>query len=521
MKSKTIFKLFLSVLIFFQTLHLTAQPATGCFSIDYITYQVAYSVANTYDGGIIITGNAFYIGAGYENIFVTKLSSQFVVEWTKILGGTYYDEAFSIIQTADSGYAIAGNSELSFSNAYSNVYVVRLDSSGTILWSKTIGGIDTDAGSSIIQTSDGGFAIAGYSDSFTPHSAYLVKLDASGTLQWTSTAYGLNNLLSAATAIIQTIDNGYAIAGYSDNKMFVVKYSAAGTPQWNKTIEAGLAAVCNDFFQNSSGEFVLAGYVNLSGTSDVLVVKLDSTGNLIWSKTIGGAQNEIANEVLETNDKGIAISGSTNSFGGGLENAYLIKLDSLGNIMWTQTYGDSVKTAFYSMVKSENNGFILVGSINRLQGSGENTYIVKVDSLGNSCGCNSGSGGIVDTLGVLGTGAMFGAGGVETTFGTSSPLNIAITTICNSLSMPHHELHQEFSLYPNPSCQYTTFQVSFPMVNSTITLYNAMGQKVEQFQNINGQSYNISTANIPPGIYFLNMSQQNQNLVSTKLIIIN
>jgi hypothetical protein len=190
----------------------------------------------------------------------------------------------SLIQTSVGGYAIAGFT-ISFGAGRGDAYVVKLDANGNLLWTKTIGGESDDWGNSLIQTSDGGYVIAGYTKSFGAGDwdVYVVKLDANGNLQWTKTIGGENEDLGSS--LIQTSDGGYAIAGTT------IYFGAGG---W-----------------------------------DVYVVKLDAKGNLQWTKTIGGKNEDGGSSIIQTSDGGYVIAGHTESFGAG--DVYLVKLDKNGN----------------------------------------------------------------------------------------------------------------------------------------------------------------------------------------------
>jgi len=205
----------------------------------------------------------------------------------KAIGGPAIEVGSSLIQTSDGGYAIAGTTT-SFGAGSEDVYLVKLDANGNLQWTKTIGGENEDLGSSLIQTSDGGYAIAGTTNSVGAGrgDVYLVKLDANGNLQWTKTIGGKN--ADGGSSIIQTSDGGYAIAGYT--KSF-------GAGDW-------------DFY----------------------VVKLDANGNLQWTKTIGAKnKNYSKSSLIQTSDGGYAIAGYTSSFGAGETDVYVIKLDKNGN----------------------------------------------------------------------------------------------------------------------------------------------------------------------------------------------
>jgi len=178
--------------------------------------EKGHSLIQTSDGGYAIAGSTESFGAGKWDVYVIKLDANGNLQWTKTIGGPKYDYGYSLIQTSDGGYAIAGTT-YSFGAGREDVYVVKLDASGNLQWTKTIGGENWDAGRSLIQTSDGGYAIAGHSFGAGGNDVYLVKLDANGNLQWTKTIGGPNGegilLFHVPDDIIQTSDGGYAIAG--------------------------------------------------------------------------------------------------------------------------------------------------------------------------------------------------------------------------------------------------------------------------------------------------------------------
>ncbi len=215
------------------------------------------------------------------------------------IGGIHFDVGNSIVQTSDKELAVAGYTD-TYGAGINDAYIVNLDSAGNLKWTKTIGGTNWDEGNSIIQTSDKGLAIAGWTDSYGSGNAdvYVIKLDSAGNLKWTKTIGGTN--VDAGNSIVQTSDKGLAIAGYTE----------------------------------SFG----------AGNYDVYVVKLDSAGNLKWTKTIGGTNNDFGYSIVQTSDKGLAIAGWTDSYGAGNYDVYLIKLDSAGNLCSTTGSGGSVNS---------------------------------------------------------------------------------------------------------------------------------------------------------------------------------
>ena len=172
------------------------------------------SLIQTSDGSYAIAGTTKSFGAGERDVYVVKLDAKGNLQWTKTIGGKEDDKGYSLIQTSDGGYAIAGVTK-SFGAGERDVYVVKLDAKGNLQWTKTIGGPESEVGNSLIQTSDGGYAITGTTGSFGAGEAdvYVVKLDANGNLQWTKTIGGPE--YDRGESLIQTSDGGYAIAGFT------------------------------------------------------------------------------------------------------------------------------------------------------------------------------------------------------------------------------------------------------------------------------------------------------------------
>jgi hypothetical protein len=145
-----------------------------------------------------------------------KIDGSGNVQWTKTIGGSSDDFAYSIIQSSDGGYVVAGETN-SFGAGSSDFWVVKLDSSGNVVWTKTIGWSSGDYANSIIQSSDGGYVVAGYTWSFGAGGPdfYVVKLDSSGNVIWTKTIGGSDH--DEAYSIIQSSDGGYVVAGYTES----------------------------------------------------------------------------------------------------------------------------------------------------------------------------------------------------------------------------------------------------------------------------------------------------------------
>jgi len=301
-------------------------------------WEEGKSLIQTSDGGYAIAGYTRSFGAGEADVYVVKLDANGNLQWTKTIGGEKDEVGFSLIQTSDGSYAIAGTTT-SFGAGEADVYVVKLDANGNLQWTKTIGGPGYEIGFSLIQTSDGGYAIAGLTPSLGAGGldVYVVKLDANGNLQWTKTIGG--PAIENGSSLVQTSDGGYAIAGSTRSfgagevDVYVVKLDANGNLQWTKTIGGEKDEVGFSLIQTSDGGYAITGKTNSFGAGDydVYVVKLDAHGNLQWTKTIGGENEDLGLSLIQTSDGGYAIAGKTESFGTGGDDVYVVKLDKNGN----------------------------------------------------------------------------------------------------------------------------------------------------------------------------------------------
>jgi len=355
----------------------------------------------------------------------------------KAIGGPESEEGNSLIQTSDGGYAIAGYTK-SFGAGNYDVYVIKLDANGNLQWTKTIGGPESEEGNSLIQTPDGGYVIAGSTRSFGAGEAdvYVVKLDAKGNLQWTKTIGGLNRDWSSS--LIQTSDGGYAIAGHTESfgageaDVYVVKLDAKGNLQWTKTIggkytDAGLSLI-----QTSDGGYAIAGHTESfgAGRGDVYVVKLDANGNFQWTKTIGELYSEEGYSLIQTSDGGYAIAGATKSFGAGGEDVYVVKLDANGNLQWSKTIGGKSDEKGYSLIQTSDGGYVIAGYTKSFGAGETDVYVIKLDKNGNAC-CAVSQTSQVRSRGRLGSPtSSIGSGGTLTTPTPSTSSGGTLTNQC-------------------------------------------------------------------------------------------
>jgi len=359
------------------------------------TYEdKASSVQQTSDGGYIVAGYTESFGAGGD-IFLIKTDASGNVIWAKTYGGTDYDWVSSVQQTSDGGYIVAGGTTSFGAGWDADIFLIKTDASGNVQWAKTYGGTGWDYASSVQQTSDGGYVVAGYTNSFgASGDILLIKTDANGNIIWAKTYGGTSS--DWASSVQQTSDGGYIVVGttYSfgagGDDIFLIKTDANGNIIWAKTYGGTNGEGASSVQQTSNGGYIVAGYTLSFGagySSDVFLVKTDANGNVQWAKTYGGANMDYASSVQQTSDGGYIVAGYTGSFGAGSD-IFLIKTDANGNIIWAKAYRGPNYHQNFSAQQTSDGGYIVAGmTYSSIVGSRE-VLLIKTDANGNIGSCS-------------------------------------------------------------------------------------------------------------------------------------
>jgi hypothetical protein len=345
--------------------------------------DVAWTLVQTGDGGYAIAGRTASFGAGSDDFWLVKTDAAGTVQWNQTYGGTYLDEAAALVQTTDGGYALAGTTT-SFGVGGADAWLVKTDANGTMQWNKTYGGTLDDVANAIVQTKDGGYALAAWTGSFGAGDwdFWLVKTDVNGIVQWNNTYGGTSRDKTAA--LVQTTDGGYALTGETLSfgagnwDSWLVKIDSAGNAQWNKTYGGAGVDEAYALVQTRDGGYTLAGTTTSSGAGswDFWLVKTDASGTMQWNKTYGGANIDDAYALVQTSDGGYALTGRTRSFNAGMIDAWLVKTDASGNMQWNKTYGETLDIWAYALVQTTDGGYALAGYRSSLAAD---FWLVKTD----------------------------------------------------------------------------------------------------------------------------------------------
>ncbi|HEX2786587.1 MAG TPA: T9SS type A sorting domain-containing protein [Ignavibacteria bacterium] len=460
--------------IFLSTLYATAfaqnlfQVAVGGSGSD-----IAYTIIQTDDGGYVAAGSTNSFGAGLNDIYIVKINSNGLLLWTKTFGGSGADNANCIIQTSDGGYIVAGSTN-SFGAGLLDVMVLKINFTGNLEWFKVFGGEDIDFANSIIQTSDNSYIIAGETYSFGSggEDMYIIKLDSGGNFVWNKAIGGFGD--DRASCIVPTFDGGYAVAGRTTsygagfNDVFIMKLNESGLVMWSKTVGTSTGDAAFSIIQTNDSGFVLGGHTEPSQSQHYLL-KFNAIGTLEWTRYIASSSGFITKvPVIQTPDGGYALAGFT-TIGSSGNDIIILKFLENGTPQWFKKIGGTGSDIGCSLIPITSGGFALAGYTSSYGSGGNDIFITKLDYNLNTCGnitflsISSGSWGSVSSPTPIVTIPTLTITSHTPIIGSGGTL----TSICNIVNISSQEIKapNEFTLlqnYPNPFNPSTVIKFQIP-----------------------------------------------------------
>jgi hypothetical protein len=464
-----------------------------------------HSIQQTNDGGYVIVGltdsnNGDVSGNhGQGDAWVVKLSNLGVLQWQKCLGGTLTEGLTSIQQITDGSYIIAGttqstNGDVSGYHGEDDIWVVKLSNLGVLQWQKCLGGTLNEGLSSLQQTTDGGYILSGDTNSNNGevsgnhggNDAWVVKISNLGVLQWQKCLGGTSD--DFGYSIQQTTDGGYIVAGTilstdgdvsgfrgGSSDAWVVKLSSLGVLQWQKCLGGNLNEELYSIQQTTDGGYIAVGYTSSTdgdvsgnhGGNDAWIVKLSSLGGLQWQKCVGGTSGDTLNSIQQTTDGGYIVAGSTSSTNGdvsgnqGAQDVLVIKLSNLGLLQWQKCLGGT-SNEFGKFIQQTTDGGYIVASVT-----------------------NSNNGNVSGNHGVQDAWVMK----LSNTLGILEPLN-----------------SNSFSFFPNPVTNCINLKLDIKYSNQTYIIRDTLGKIITQGK-ISGPFTSINVEYLSGGVYFIAVGQ--------------
>lgn len=449
-------------------------------------YDVGYDVKQTLDSGYIITGSTSSIGAGNTDMYLAKLDKMGQIKFQKTFGNYNNETGKSVVQLIDSSYVILGYTNSTGFGGY-DIYLVKADKTGALIWQKTFGGVDWDFGNSLQQTSDGGFIIAGSTYSYGRGNAdgYVIKTDALGNITWSKTFGGAND--DEFKSVIQTSDGGYALTGSTKSYLdplgdaWLFKLNNLGDSIKSFSYNFGLNDCFNDIIELATGEYVTAGYstINIIQKMDGIFHKISSSGTILLQTIEGqsGSDEQFYKVGLSNSSFGVyTVLGNTHENGTTfMTDVKFLLLSASGGYVNGGSVGSYFDDECFSFCLTNDNakGYAAIGYTNSFGSVLSDFYLIKYDSL--------------------------------------LSIGINMTSVYENILV-----NPNLSVFPNPFKNSIQLKLNGIKAKS-LNIYSIQGEEV-YFSELNVTSNKIDLGFLQNGIYIICITDMNGIKVSSKII---
>lgn len=457
------------------------------------------------------------------------------VMFEKAYGNIDNDMAYALDICSDQGYVMCGTTE-NFYSGRNDMYIVRTDEYGDTLWTYQYKNPDSyDYAYDIIQTSDGGFAITGHTDSASTSFGLLMKLDQNGAFSWIQ-IYENQDRYHDMRSLIQNPEQGYFLCGTTnpvdnahDDKIILMKTDAWGNLVWEKIYHQGSYSdySASEMIEDFSNGYTICGIAEIFGMDpcdDIALTNVNGNGYIKWDKYLGDEYNmEHAFSICKSHDFGYVMCG--NKYQGCIalfSDILIYKTDTLGNFLWEKLLALGEDATSNSIARTDDDGFIIMGHY-RASGFGNKKMIlIKTDPIGDTLWTRTyapvfekrgydikatSDGGYV----ACGFTSDFGAGGKD--FYLIKTNEYGLTTRLPELS----ELGGEIMVFPNPTKSIITVTASGQVIKSVkLIQYNAYPLD-EPLVDLDTKSCTFGLGQYPDGLYILQVIT-NKKIYSKKII---
>lgn len=465
----------------------------------------AFCAQQTNDGGFIICGN-LSVDSLNTDIVLLKTNSNGDTLWKKQYGGLSGEYEGIVEQTSDGGYVVTGTT-YSYGAGLGDVLVFKTDANGDTLWARTYGGAGDEIGQYIQQTFDNGYIVGAHSDTYgAKGDFYLLRLNGNGDTIWTRNYGGQKH--DHGFCVQQTSDSGFILVGHSVSfgpagGFYAVKTKSNGDTLWTRGYGGMLDSYCYSVKQTNDG-YLLAGTTLAfgAGGSDAMVVKINLVGDTVWTKTYGTAGEEYFNCVKETPDGNFILVGSAS---GGVDSsqAFLVKIDPNGDTLWAKTHGGAHDEEGLYVNVCADSGYVVAGRSNSFSNGISEMYLIKTDKNGNG-GCLSSAPSIQITkpdsvMFYMNTGFEMPATLTQRVAVGNGPVSGTMLDVCATFSIPSYS-EKKFALFPSPATDLLYLQAENFLGH--IVIRNALGQSVYN-SSIDAPQTQVPVQHFQPGLYIV------------------
>lgn len=346
--------------------------------------EEVFSVIATSDSGFLMIGNTTTLSNGDKDMYLAKTDLNGNLLWSKPIGGAAIDGGFDVIETGDHHYLAVGFSKsYNFTNGY-EVFLVKTDPDGNIVWQKTFGNPNNDCAKSIIkENSSDNFILAGGSDGVNIQlgsSVYVAKISPDGDSIWTKQYYG--NTIEIGNSVCTDVNNNIMILSGCENPvsgshLFLNYLNHDGDTIWTLVSGSGLNDKAGQIIPVPGNAFISVNTTSsvTDPSGDIFISKISDTGTVLWEKIIDSGFEDAGTSILLSSDNSLVIAGAE-SENPGLRKAFIMKADLSGNIIWKKTFGDSASYSAQDIIETATS-FLLSGT-KELQSGNKDAFLIKV-----------------------------------------------------------------------------------------------------------------------------------------------